>query len=388
MNQILTTHVGSLIRPDELVEALRRHDHSGQGDEFERALTQAITGIVDRQTQIGLDIVNDGEMSKPSWISYIYGRVGGIEARKVPVTDTPLPKGLDPEAHQVTNLFTNYVQDEADAKEGTTWFCTGPIVYNPEPLQRDIANLKAALADKDVVDGFMTAVAPGSIHWVQNEYYADEDEMMWALADAMHEEYKLIVDAGLVLSVDDAVLWHRYAGIMLQGGTEKDYRRWAEPRVEALNHALRDLPEDRIRYHICSGSNHGAHVHDVGLRDIIDLVLKVNVCAYQIEQGNARHEHEWRIWEDVTLPDDKVVIPGVVTHHTMMVEHPELVAQRLTRLAGLIGPERLMAGTDCGFSQIVSRQRTPVWTQWAKLQALVEGARIASEALWGAKAHS
>jgi 5-methyltetrahydropteroyltriglutamate--homocysteine methyltransferase len=184
------------------------------------------------------------------------------------------------------------------------------------------------------------------------------------------------------VSIDDAVLWHKYATVKLFGGTVDDYTRWAEPRIDALNHALRGIPPERVRYHICSGSNHGAHTQDASLRDIIDLVLKVNAHAYLIEQGNARHEHEWRIWEDVRLPDDKIVVPGVVTHQTQMVEHPELVAQRLVRLAKLVGRERVMAGTDCGFAQGADIRRVPEWTQWAKLESLVEGARLASDELW------
>jgi len=387
MDRVLTTHVGSLIRPPEVTEALRRawHGEGYEGDAFERHLAEAVAAVVARQTEIGLDIVDDGEMSKPSWISYLYERVGGIEARRVPLADRMLPEGLESGAHLATNLYTNYVQwDDDDVAEGTTWVCTGPIVYDSSALDRDIVNLAAALAGRDVLDAFVPAVAPGSVFWIANEYYASEDEMMWAFADALHEEYRRIVDAGLVLSVDDAVLWHRAGAMRLQGASDAEYRRWAEPRVEALNHALRGIPPERVRYHVCSGSNHGPHVHDVPLREIIDLVLKVDAQAYQIEQANAAHEHEWRIWEDTALPDDKIVVPGVVTHHTMMVEHPELVAQRITRLAKLIGRERVMAGTDCGFAQIVSRQRVSIWTQWAKLESLVAGARIASQVLWGA----
>lgn len=388
VDRVLTTHVGSLIRPPEVTEAMRLawHGETYDAEAFDRQLAVAVADVVAQQVEVGLDIVDDGEMSKPSWISYLYSRVSGLEAREVSTERQTLPAALESDAYQSTNIYTNYLRWDADASAGTTWVCTGPISYDSAPLERDIANLKAALAGRDVVNGFIPAVAPGSIYWVENEHYDSEDEMMWAFADALRHEYKAIVDAGLIVSVDDAVLWHKLATIRLQGGTDQDYRRWAEPRVEALNHALRGIPADRVRYHICSGSNHGAHVHDAPLRDVIDLVLKVDAGALQIEQANAAHEHEWRIWEDVTLPDDKIVIPGLVTHHTMMVEHPELVAQRIQRLAKLIGPERLMAGTDCGFSQIVSGERVPAWTQWAKLRSLVEGARIASDVGWGARA--
>lgn len=383
MDRILTTHVGSLIRPPEVTEALHLA-FQGKGYDttaFEAALSEAVDDVVQRQSELGIDYVADGEMSKSSWIVYVYGRVNGVEERVANIRES-MPDALNREAYQRTSLYREYRGWSDSDSVGTKWVCTGPISYNSAPLERDLANFSRALKDQKVVGGFVPAVAPGSIYWIENEYYASEDEMMWAFADALREEYKGIIDAGLQLQVDDAVMWHKLATIKLQGGTEEDYRRWAEPRVEALNYALRGIPEDRMRYHLCSGSNHGPHAHDAPLRDIIDLVLKVKIQAYLIEQGNAAHEHEWRIWEDVPLPDDKIVVPGVVTHHTEMVENPELVAQRLIRLAGLVGRERVMAGTDCGFSQSASTQRVPLWTQWAKLEALVAGARLASEALW------
>ncbi len=225
-------------------------------------------------------------------------------------------------------------------------------------------------------------MAPASVYWFRNEYYATEEEFVYALADALRIEYRRIHAAGIMVHVDDAVLWHMFGTIRLRGGTPEDYRRWAQLRVDALNHALEGIPADRVRYHICSGSDHAPHTQDPLLRDVIDMVLQVNARYLLIEQGNARHEHEWRIWEDVTLPDDKVLVPGVVTHQTMMVEHPELVAQRLVRLAGLVGRERVMAGTDCGFAQTATTKRVPQFTQWAKLQAMVEGAQIATKELW------
>jgi 5-methyltetrahydropteroyltriglutamate--homocysteine methyltransferase len=199
-------------------------------------------------------------------------------------------------------------------------------------------------------------------------------------------EYRRIVDAGFMLQVDDAVLWHKYGTVRLSGGSVEDYRAWADLRVEALNHALAGIAPERVRYHVCTGSGHGPHTIDPSLRDVVEFVLRVNARALLIEQGNARHEHEWHVWEDVALPDDKILVPGVVTHHTQMVEHPELVAQRLVRLADLVGRERVMAGTDCGFAQMATVRRVPEWTQWAKLQSLAEGARLASVELWGAHA--
>ncbi len=266
------------------------------------------------------------------------------------------------------------------------YYCTGPLVYDSSALERDIANLKVALEGVDVVDAFLPVVAPASTYWLENEYYASEEEFVFALADALHEEYQRIVEAGFLLQVDDAVLVHEYDSILSLGGSVEDYRSWAELRVEATNHALRGLPVERIRYHVCHGSWHGPHVFDPPLAEVIDLVLKVNARYYLIEQANPRHEHKWRLWEEVDLPDDKVLVPGVVTHHTNVVEHPELVAERLVRLANVVGRERVMGGTDCGFAQGAFLRRVHPTIQWAKLEALAEGARLATRRLWPSKA--
>ncbi len=385
VDRILTTHVGSLIRPAQLMGYLRASERGEPYDAaaFAAELASAVSDAVERQVEVGLDVIDDGEMSKPGWINYAYSRVTGIEAQIVPVGEKVIPAGLDREADAAQNLYVDYRPFDDDSTDAATWLCTGPISYDPTALTRDLETLTAALVGRQIVDAFVPAVAPGSAYWMRNEYYDSEEEFIFAFADALHEEYRLIVDAGFLVSVDDAVLWHKRATIKLMGGTDVDYRAWAEPRIEALNHALRGIPQERVRYHVCSGSNHGPHVNDMPLRDFVDLVLRVNARYLLIEQANARHEHEWRIWEDVALPDDKVVVPGVVTHQTMMVEHPELVAQRIVRLAKLIGRERVMAGTDCGFAQSAAYQRVPPWTQWAKLEALVEGARIATRELWG-----
>jgi 5-methyltetrahydropteroyltriglutamate--homocysteine methyltransferase len=398
MDRILTTHVGSLIRPPALLPSLeaiqRGAPYDVQG--FETALTDAVADVVREQAEIGVDVVDDGEFPKVSWITYLYDRLTGIEQRRVPVEENVLPSSLDPEAFAgQEGLYTEYLAEDfethadsidvSDTKFGTMWVCTGPVTYKPQSAERDLRNLRAALEGVDVVDAFVPAVAPGSVYWMKNEYYDSDEDFVFAVADALHEEYKAIVDAGFVVSVDDAVMWHKYATITLFGGSPSEYYEWADVRVEALNRALAGIPPERARYHICSGSNHGPHTIDASLRDILDPVLRVNAQMLQIEQGNARHEHEWRIWEEVPLPDDKIVVPGVVTHQTQMVEHPELVAQRLTRLAALVGRDRVMAGTDCGFAQTAFNRRVPLWTQWAKLGALVEGARLASRELWGSK---
>ena len=242
--------------------------------------------------------------------------------------------------------------------------------------------LEAAVKNANATDVFLPVVAPASVYWLQNEYYPTEEEFVYAVADALHEEYKGIVDAGFLLQVDDAVLLHEFDSILSLGGSVEDYRRWAKLRVDALNHALVGIPEDRVRYHVCFGSWHGPHAFDPPLADVIDLVLAVNARYYLIEQANARHEHEWRLWEDIALPEGKVLVPGVVTHHTNVVEHPELVAERLVRLAQLVGRDNVMGGTDCGFAQGAFVQRVHPTIQWAKLEALAQGAHIATKRLF------
>jgi 5-methyltetrahydropteroyltriglutamate--homocysteine methyltransferase len=266
--------------------------------------------------------------------------------------------------------------------------CVGPIAYvGQAELAADIENLKNALKGVGAEDAFMTAISPSNLElYYENQHYASDEEYLAALAEAMRVEYKAIVDAGFLVQVDDAVLMHEADSIMSLGGSWDDYRKWAQLRVDALNHALRGLPEDRVRYHVCWGSWHGPHVYDPPLADVVDLILQVNAGQYAMEQANPRHEHEWAVWQDVKLPDGKKLIPGVVTHHTNVVEHPEVVAQRLVRLANVVGRENVLGGTDCGFAQGAFIQRVHPEIQWAKLEALAEGARIASKQLWGAAA--
>jgi 5-methyltetrahydropteroyltriglutamate--homocysteine methyltransferase len=396
MDRILTTHTGSLIRPQEVLDFLVAMERGEAYDQaaYERALTDAVRNIVRRQAEAGIDIVDDGEMGKTSWIVYLYERMKGIEVRMVSVADgSVLPASRDRDAFPefYAEHDAAFAVEMADAlqlelTEGDAqvklWFCTGPLEYDTARLEQDIARFKAALDGVEAADAFLPVVAPASVYWLRNEYYASEEEFVFAVADALHVEYTAIVDSGLMLQVDDAVLMHEYDSILSQGGSVEDYRRWAELRVEALVHALRGLPEDRIRYHVCFGSWHGPHAYDPPLADLIDLVLKVPARYYLMEQGNPRHEHEWRIWEDVKLPEGKVLVPGVVSHHTTVVEHPEVVAQRLVRLAGVVGRESVMGGTDCGFAQGAFIQRVHPTIQWAKLEALAEGARLATEQLW------
>ena len=405
MERILVTHAGSLIRPPELLSFLSARDHGQAHDSsaYQAALSKAVADVVRQQIEVGVDIVDDGEMGKSTWITYLYERTSGLESRPIDATSTILPPSRDrqhfPGAYAALDALdaaasqasTGAAADEAPAA-GTfvTWVCTGPMSYDRTAIDRDLANFKAALdvAGKDISEAFLPVVAPASAYWLRNEYYGSDEEFVFALADALHEEYKAIVESGALLQVDDAVLMHEADTMMSRGESYDDYRRWAGLRVDALNHALRGLPEDRIRYHICFGSWHGPHAYDPPLADAIDLVLRVRAKYYLMEQANPRHEHEWKIWEDVTLPEGKVLVPGVVTHHTNVVEHPELVAQRLVRLANVVGRDRVMGGTDCGFAQGAFIQRVHPEIQWAKLASLAEGARIASRELWGAKAEA
>jgi 5-methyltetrahydropteroyltriglutamate--homocysteine methyltransferase len=383
---ILSTHVGSLIRPPELLafEAKMEQGEAYDGAAYEETLRASVADVVARQAQAGIDIVSDGEFGKANWISYLYDRVSGIEARPIPEGETRLPPSRDRQAFpgayaQHDAEFMRALRDaEVPAPAPTVWVCTGPISYDRTALDRDIANFTAALRGTNGTQGFLPVVAPASTYWLRNEHYGTEEEFVYALADALAVEYRAIVDAGFHLQVDDAVLMHECDSILAEGGTIEDYRRWAQLRVDALNHALRGIPEEKVRYHICWGSWHGPHAFDPPLRDVVDLVLQVNAGFYAMEQANPRHEHEWRVWEDVTLPEGRKLIPGVVTHHTTIVEHPDLVAQRLTRLAKVVGADNVLAGTDCGFAQTAFLQRVHPEVQWAKLEALAEGARRAS----------
>jgi 5-methyltetrahydropteroyltriglutamate--homocysteine methyltransferase len=412
MERIGATHAGSLIRPAPLLALLSSVDHgqvSTDGPEYRAALGRAVDYVVRRQVEAGLDVIDDGEMGKATWITYLYERTTGLESRPLTGTfSTMLPASRDrqhfpgayAELDRLEHDATARIRDEADEANATAgvieaepaapsvWVCTGPMTYDRSAIDRDLANFKAALAahGRDITEAFLPVVAPASAYWLTNEHYQTDEEFVYALADVLHEEYAAIVESGAFLQVDDAVLMHEADTMLSRGESYEDYKKWARLRVDALNHALRGLPEDRIRYHICFGSWHGPHAYDPPLRDAIDLVLAVNAKYYLMEQANPRHEHEWKIWQDVELPDGKVLIPGVVTHHTNVVEHPELVAQRLTRLANVVGRDRVMAGTDCGFAQGAFMHRVHEEIQWAKLASLVEGARIASRELWGHKA--
>jgi 5-methyltetrahydropteroyltriglutamate--homocysteine methyltransferase len=378
-DRILTTHVGSLVRPPELLHASAEATSSADARErYLTVLARATTEVVAAQARTGIDIVNDGEYGKSSWANYVLDRLTGFEPRP----DTRFEAvwlGRD------RARFREFM--EAEFPRGALGVpghaCVGDIRYqSTEPITRNIGDLKSALRGANVVEGFLTAVAPASTGYdASNEHYADEREYVFAIARALRQEYLAIYRSGLILQVDDAVLANMYDELTQQSPSR--YREWAELRVEALNLALADIPEDRVRYHVCFGSWHVPHMADAPLDAIVDLVLRVRAGAYLIEGANARHEHEWRVWQQVKLPPGKILIPGVITHHTTTVEHPRLVADRIVRLATIVGRENVIAGTDCGFAQIEHLQRVHPQVMWAKLESLVEGARIASEELWG-----
>jgi 5-methyltetrahydropteroyltriglutamate--homocysteine methyltransferase len=377
--RILTTHVGSFPRPPQLLE-LAGYAKGPPKDlpEYARRTRQAVAEVVKQQVSVGLDIINDGEFGKESWANYILKRITGFEVRPDELRPI-LWLGRDRER------FAEYLAQEFPrAVKGTpTEACIGPIKYwDHASLQRSVDDLKSALVGVKVADAFMTAVAPASTAYDGvNEFYAAERDYVFAIADALREEYLAIHRAGFIVQVDDAVLANMFDALTQQ--SPQRYRQWAELRVEALNHALQGIPEDRVRYHICFGSWHLPHTSDAELADIVDLVLKVHAGAYSIEAANPRHEHEWRVWEQVRLPPDKILIPGVITHHVITVEHPRLVADRIVRFARFVGRENVIAGTDCGFAQIDHLQRVHPTIMWAKFESLVAGARLATEELWG-----
>jgi 5-methyltetrahydropteroyltriglutamate--homocysteine methyltransferase len=375
--RILTTHVGSLIRPKELRELAPAGEEPKDLAQYNAALAQATRDVVHKQAEVGIDIVSDGEFGKSSWSNYILKRISGFEIR--PDQLRPVVwLGRDRE-----RFHEAVFQDFPRLAAGTiTEACVGPIKYvDRAPIDRAVLNFKAALQGAKVEEAFLTAVAPASTAYDGvNEYYPSEHDYVYAIADAMREEYQAIHNAGLLLQVDDAVLANMYDHLVQQ--SPQKYREWANLRIEALNHALAGIPEDRIRYHVCFGSWHVPHVADAPLSEIVDLILKVRAGAYSIEAANVRHEHEWRIWENRKLGAGKILIPGVITHHTVTVEHPQGVADRIVRFAELVGRENVIAGSDCGFAQSDAIQRVHPTVMWAKFESLVEGARLASKKLW------
>jgi 5-methyltetrahydropteroyltriglutamate--homocysteine methyltransferase len=383
-DRILTSHVGSLIRPPELIEFLRAQQERRSVDEaaFAQCLTHSVADIVREQADVGIDVVDDGEFGKTiSWSQYALERLSGFERRPISGGVNPFARGAD--RSRFAAFYAELDARDAPATQSEA-ACIGPIAYTGQAaLKRDIDNLKAALAKVNVVEAFLPVAAPASvIPDRKNEYYPSEDACLLAIAEAMRTEYRMIVDAGFLVQLDDARTAVTYDR-MVPPASFMDYRRWVANYVEVVNHALEGIPEDRVRYHVCWGSWPGPHTTDVPLRDIVDLILKVRAGAYVIEGANPRHEHEWKVWQDVKLPAGKVLMPGVISHATNIVEHPALVSERIVRLARLVGRENVIAGTDCGFAQSPMYRRVHPSIMWAKFEALVEGARHATNELWG-----
>lgn len=382
-DRILTTHVGSLPRPDDVraMVAARSWGQPYDAETLSQRLREAVAEIVRKQVECGIDVVNDGELSKTNFTAYVRERVSGWEPQE-PGPDA-LPWNISISGREMAE-FSEYLLARSAALRNNpdamrAFVCTGPLKYvGHAAVQADIENLKAALQGVQVEEAFLTAVAPGTIeHWLRNAYYASDEEMVYAIAEAMREEYEAIVNAGFILQIDDPDLatgWQIHTEMSLP-----EYRKFAEVRIDALNYALRNIPEDRVRIHMCWGSFHGPHTGDIPLRDIVDLILKVRATAYLLEAANPRHEHEWKVWEEVKLPEGKVLVPGAVGHASDFVEHPELVAERLVKYARLVGRENVMAGTDCGLGGRVGHPSIV----WAKFRALAEGARLATQQLWG-----
>jgi len=399
--RILTTHVGSLSRPPALLAAnlARSRGEPVPAPGYAATLAKAVADVVERQRALGIDIVSDGEFGKPMsqtydygpWWNYAFDRLDGFsppdsipetEHKKSSVADLALTSFRNRRDWQ---KFGEFYQDQssglvgsAPARRTRRPVCTGPIRYKGHAQTKaDIDNLKVAMAAAGIEEGFMTSVAPASFARAEDLHYNTEEDFVAAAAEAMREEYKAIVEAGLILQIDDPSLPDNWDMINPEPPLA-EYKKFALVRIEALNHALRGLPEDRIRYHICWGSWHGPHTTDIPLADIVDVMLRVRAGAYSVEAGNVRHEHEWRVWQGGTLPAGKIIIPGVVSHATNVVEHPRLVADRILRYAGIVGRENVIASTDCGLGGRIHPQ-----IAWAKLEALVEGAAIASKELWG-----
>jgi 5-methyltetrahydropteroyltriglutamate--homocysteine methyltransferase len=376
-DRILTTHVGSLPRPAALREMLVRKDKGEAYDkaELERATKQAVADIVRRQVEAGVDIVDDGEMSKPGYSTYIADRLTGFSGHE------PSKPRLDTGPYPNFNAAYARMTGENAARRAV---CVGPIAWRDrEPLHQDIANLKAAVAGRKVADVFMTAASPGLVPVFQsNRHYPSHEAYVEAVATAMQEEYEAIVGAGFVLQLDCPDLaMARHTSF--QDLSEADFLKRAAFHVEVLNHALRNVPAEMARIHICWGNYEGPHDHDIDFRKVAPILVKAKPMALVVEAANPRHAHEWAVWQDTKLPDDKVLIPGVLDTSTNYVEHPELIAERLCRFAGIVGRERVIAGSDCGFGTFAGYGKLDPDISFKKLRAMADGAALASQLLWG-----
>jgi 5-methyltetrahydropteroyltriglutamate--homocysteine methyltransferase len=380
-DRILTTHVGSLPRPADLLAMMEAKEKGGAFDAkaYDTRLRAAVADIVTKQAELGIDVIDDGEYSKPSFVTYINERLGGFEVDKASSGQSHWLKSREALA------FPDYYNTPAGLgpPRPANMICTGPVTYKGHDLlARDIANFKAALGGVKAAEAFLPAISPSNVEdRHKNAHYKTEEEYLFALADALGEEYRAIVAAGFLVQIDDPRLVSYYT--LHPNVSVEDCRKWAELRIAALNHALRDIPTEKIRFHTCYSINMGPRVHDMQLKDCVDLILKIRAGAYSFEAANPRHEHEWKVWADVKLPDGVILIPGVITHSTVLVEHPELVAERIARFANVVGREKVIAGSDCGFATFAGSKEIHPSIVWAKLKALSEGAALASRQLWG-----
>jgi len=385
-DRILTTHVGSLVRPPEIIDGLRAAGEGRPVADMDARVERAIAAAVRRQAEVGIDVPSDGEYSKPNFAGYVDQRLTGFTLRTIPPIEGVAPsRGRDRKAFP--EFYEEYDRAEEVQRVRTgppaTAVCTGPIAYKGQAqVERDIATFRDALRGVRVTEAFIPAVAPATIEGQRpNEHYPNTEAYLFAIADAMRHEYEAILDAGFVLQIDDpriAVMYDMHD----PAPTREQYRAFVELRLAALDRALKGLPADRIRYHVCWGSWHGPHTTDVPLADIVDLILRVNVGAYSLPGADPRHAHEYHVWEKVKLPPGKILIPGVIAHTTNTVEHPDVVAERIVNYAERVGAENVIAGSDCGFAQGALYRRVHPSIMWAKFAALVEGARLASGRLF------
>jgi 5-methyltetrahydropteroyltriglutamate--homocysteine methyltransferase len=374
-NRILTTHAGSLPRADEIRDIVMSRDANRNAASDAVRIKQAVGEVVRKQLDIGIDVVDDGEYSKPSFITYVRDRLSGI-SELGGVRSSNWDQSRDGLA------FPDFYRKQMVASTRQPNFgCTGPLSYKGQRLlQTDLENLRAALKGTKATEAFVPSISPANIEsWHPNKFYKTDEEYRSAICDAMHEEYKAITDAGFILQIDDPRLITYY--MMQPNLSMKEIRKWAAVQVEALNYALRGISPEKIRYHTCYSINMGPRVHDMEAKDILDIILKIRAGAFSFEASNPRHEHEWAVWRDAKKPADAILIPGVVTHCSVLVEHPELVAERLLKFANFAGRENVIAGTDCGFATFASSDELDPGIVWAKLAALVKGAEIASKRL-------
>ena len=376
-SRILTTHTGSLPRSPELQDLLRLREDQQSFDEasFQSSIRGAVSDIIDRQQNAGIDVVNDGEQGRSQYATYVKERLTGFEGERMVRSRPRLDDADFPEyAATQTSMSSRNMPQPA---------CTGSIAWKDWPaVERDIANLREAVADRQVEEVFMTAASPGVIaNFLPNEYYATEEEYLYALAEVMKDEYNAIAAAGLILQIDCPDLAMTRVSQFSHLSVE-EFKKIVELHVEVINYALKDIDPERMRLHVCWGNTEGPHHHDVPLREIVNLVLQARPLGLSIEGANPRHGHEWKVWEDVRLPEGKVLLPGVLDTTTNFIEHPELIAQRILNYANLVGRENVIPGSDCGFGTSAWGRKVETNVAWAKLAAMAEGARLASRELW------